>query len=205
MAWPKVPVRHTEAASPSTRRFIVVPWKKLRWVNSPRTPLMGSLHSRCLYNSLERYKSIYIAMNHAVNWATQNNKNHKPASSERKKKHPHAARTHTQAHTKKRECSLKDYNVTKTHVPNENCLSCAYAGFKPGATFRCVFWTPCKIRAKVLPREPTKKHMLWGWGNGMLAARLLFTTYWGHNAREHARRTPDFKKMWICFRLRDDQ
>lgn len=101
MAWPKLPVRHTEAASPSTRRFIVVPWKKLRWVNSPRTPLMGSLHSRCLYNSLERYKSIYIAMNHAVNWATQNNKNHKPASSERKKSiHTLHARTHR--HTQKK-------------------------------------------------------------------------------------------------------
>lgn len=203
MARPKLPVRHARAASPSTRRFIVVPWKKLRWVNSPRAPLMGSsLHSRCLYNSLERYRSIYIAMNHAVNWATQNNKNHKPASSERKKAlHTPHTHTHTQAH-KRRECSLKDYNMTKTHTPNENCLSCAYSGFKAGATFRCVFWTLYKFRAKVLPHEPTKKHILRGLGNGMLAARLLFTTYWGHNAREHTRRTRDFKKMNLLSTLR---
>lgn len=101
MARPKLPVRHTEAASPSTRRFIVVPWKKLRWVNSPRAPLMGSLNSRCLYNSLERYRSIYIAMNHAVNWATRNDKNHKPASSERKKA-LHTPHRHTHTGTQKK-------------------------------------------------------------------------------------------------------
>lgn len=111
----------------------------------------------------------------------------------KKKSTPHAARTHTQAH-KKGECSLKDYNMTKTHAPNENCLSCAYSGFEPGATFRCVFWTLYKFRAKVLPREPTKKHFArlrkWDASSSPAVHNLLRS-----QCKGACKTTPDFKKM----------
>lgn len=185
MARPKLPVRHTEAASPSTRRFIVVPWKKLRWVNSPCAPLTGSLHSRCLYNSLERYRSIYIAMNHVVNWATRNDKNHKPASSERKKA-LHTPHAHTHRHTKKENVLWKTTTWQKHMLQMKTAWAAPTQGSNRAQRF-AAYSEPCTSSELKCYPVSRQKSILRGWGNGMLAARLLFTTYWGHNAREHAR------------------
>lgn len=100
MARPKLGTPRQRALD--TCQFIVVPWRKLRWAKSPHAPLVGSLHSRCLYNSLERYRSIYIAMNHAVNWATRNDKNHKPALLG-KEEALHMSHTCTRTHTHRRK------------------------------------------------------------------------------------------------------
>lgn len=132
MAWPKVGTPRQQALD--TCQFIVVPWKKLRWVKSPHAPLVGSLHSPCLYNSLERYRSIYIAMNHAVNWATRNDKDHKSASLV-KEEALHMSHTCTRTHTHRRKKQNETNDVLwKTTTWQKHMLTTktAWAAPTPG-------------------------------------------------------------------------